>query len=1036
MRYKKMMLLTIFFVSLFAVSAVNAADNATDDVVSIEDAIDDTVSVNNFDGIVNDDELDEMFCSTEDNSVLSLNQEEDILTSSPPYNKYSVSVNDVTMNYGSSANVVVKINMPASGYSYKYDFHLKIYDSKNIEVVSKNYYSSSSSSSITHSLSANSLSPGTYTIKILNFADNKVMDTATLTVKDSLPYNKYSVDISDISYSYGYSSSIKMSITPASGYFYKYNYFLKVYNSNNVEVISKQYSSTSSSYSQIYSLSATALQSGEYTVKIINTYDNYVMDTAMLTVKATLPYSSYSVSVNDVTYNSGSTSSIKMSITPSKYSCKYDYYLKVYDANNVEKISKQYSSTSSAYSQTYSLSSTSLAPGIYTVKIINSYDDHVMDTAKITVKSVPYSAYSVSIDDVSVNYGSNALIQMTISPSSGYNYKYDYYLKIYDKNNVEKVSKRYYSTSSSYSQTYSLESTSLNPGSYTVKIINSHDSHVMDSAKLTIKSVPYSAYSVSVEDVSLNNGYEGSIKMFITPASEYYYKYDYYLKVYDSKNNEKISKRYFSTSSHTSKTYSLAANSLSPGVYTIKIINNYDNNVMTTAKLTIHQLAIQFQGVNGSCADNVKYTVRVSDNGNYGPGLAVTFTCSGKQYTVYTDNQGYATLNIHLKAGKYDITAKCIGDSYKNTITVYQLYVENDYKNMYVESLTGYYNSKNNIKYGWDGYFKGYFKIYKGNSVVYEIKVDTTGVVSDYKSYDDYDYTYQGSAINNAGTYKAVITDVNGKILSQATIKINKAQTHVKSKYFVSKIGARKTINAYVYDKSNSKKGIGGTAKFKINGKTYTVKVKDGVATLKKIIFPLKSKTYKCKITFSGDKNHKRSSVNFKFKLAKSNVVILKKNRSIKVGKYIIKLSPAQYKSLVKAFKKGNYKLVKMNTKYKHNVKKSYQKPVKKYKTTKAIKTLRYGSYLPMIREMRSNGWSKVSEYTYTKANPYNKYGIGLSAYTYAVCKWVKISYKTAYKTKAYPIKAKIRTQGSYSLPVVEIYSHGSTLQTKYVAIA
>ena len=89
-----------------------------------------------------------------------------------------------------------------------------------------------------------------------------------------------------------------------------------------------------------------------------------------------------------------------------------------------------------------------------------------------------------------------------------------------------------------------------------------------------------------------------------------------------------------------------------------------------------------------------------------------------------------------------------------------------------------------------------------------------------------------------------------------------------------------------------------------------------------------------------------------------------------------------------------------------------------------------------MIREMRSNGWSKVSEYTYTKANPYNKYGIGLSAYTYAVCKWVKVSYKTAYKTKAYPVKAAIRTQGSYSLPVVKIYSHGSTLKTGYVAIA
>ena len=629
MKYKKIMLLTIFFVSLLAVSTVCAADNTTEDAVFVEDAIDDAVSADSLKSVVNDDKLDEMSCSSEDNSVLSLNQENDILTSSPPYNKYSVSVSDVTMNYGSSANVVVKIDKPASGYSYKYDFNLNIYDSNNKQVVSKNYYGSSSS--ITHSLGANSLSPGKYTIKIINYADDKVMDTATLTV------------------------------------------------------------------------------------------------------------------------------------------------------------------------------------------------------------------------------------------------------------------------------------------------------------------------------------------------------------------------------------------------------NNF---------------VIQFHEVTGGCTDNVKYTVRVSNNSNYGPGLAVTFTCNGKQYTVYTDNQGYATLKVHLKAGKYDITSKCMGSSYKSTITVYQLYVKNDYKNMYVKSLTGYYKGKNNIKYGWDGYFEGYFKIYNGKSVVYETKVDTTELVSDYKSYDDHDYTYKGSAISGAGTYKAVITDVNGKVLSKATIKINKAPTRVKSKNFVSRIGAKKSIKAYVYDKSNSKKGIGGTAKFKINGKTYTVKVKNGVATLKKVILPLKSKTYKFKVTFSGDKNHKASSAVFKFRLSKSKVFILKKDRTLKVGKYVIKLSPAQYKSLVKAFKKGKTKLLKKNTNYKHNVKKSYQKPVKKYKTTRAVKTLRYASYLPMIREMRSNGWSKVSEYTYTKANPYNKYGIGLSAYTYAVCKWVKVSYKTAYKTKAYPVKAAIRTQGSYSLPVVKIHSHGSTLKTGYVAIA
>ena len=45
MKYKKLMILAIFLVSLLAISAVNAADNATSDVVSVEETTDKVVSV-------------------------------------------------------------------------------------------------------------------------------------------------------------------------------------------------------------------------------------------------------------------------------------------------------------------------------------------------------------------------------------------------------------------------------------------------------------------------------------------------------------------------------------------------------------------------------------------------------------------------------------------------------------------------------------------------------------------------------------------------------------------------------------------------------------------------------------------------------------------------------------------------------------------------------------------------------------------------------------------------------------------------------
>ena len=130
---------------------------------------------------------------------------------------------------------------------------------------------------------------------------------------------------------------------------------------------------------------------------------------------------------------------------------------------------------------------------------------------------------------------------------------------------------------------------------------------------------------------------------------------------------------------------------------------------------------------------------------------------------------------------------------------------------------------------------------------------------------------------------------------------------------------------------------------------------------------PLKAKTYKGILKFSGDKNYKGCSATFNLKLVKTDMVLLKKNKSIKIGKYTVKLSSKQYKSLVKSFNKGKYKSIKIVTNYKYKVKVPYTKTVKHYKTTKAVKTLYAGSYLPMINRMEDNGWTLVSEYTYTK---------------------------------------------------------------------
>ena len=351
-----------------------------------------------------------------------------------------------------------------------------------------------------------------------------------------------------------------------------------------------------------------------------------------------------------------------------------------------------------------------------------------------------------------------------------------------------------------------------------------------------------------------------------------------------------------------------------------------------------------------------------------------------------------------------------------------------DYSNVYVKNLNAYYGGDNVIQYGWTGSLNGYFEIYKGDSLLYQTRLSSYGGV--------HDESYKGSAIKAVGTYNAVITDEYDVVLAKATIKINKVPTRVVSPSFSSYIGAKDYVAAGIADKSKNKLfETSGTAKFKIAGKTYTTKFKKGIAYIF-IKFPLKAKKYTCSVKFLGNKNYKASYCKFNIKLSKSKVVILKKNKKVKVGKYTVKLTLKQYKAIVKAFKKNKSKTLDFKTKYKYKVKVPYSKAVKKYKTTKAVKTWYAASYMPMINKMHANGWTKVSEYTYNQANPKNKYGIGLSSYTIAVCKWVKVSYKTAYKTKYYPIKAYISFKKSTIIPSIELYSHGKTLTWKYMAIS
>lgn len=205
----------------------------------------------------------------------------------------------------------------------------------------------------------------------------------------------------------------------------------------------------------------------------------------------------------------------------------------------------------------------------------------------------------------------------------------------------------------------------------------------------------YSDYSVSVSDTTINYGSGGSISMSISPSSGSGHKYDYYLRIYDSSNNLKISQRYYSNSSSYSNSYNVGAYELSPGTYTVKIVNYDDDVVMDTAKLTVKDTSNKLSApdVTKYYGGSEKFVVKLTDNaGNPLSGQSITITLNGAKYTRTTDSNGQTSMAINLNSGKYDITTEYNGKKVYSTATVKDTVISKDFSKIY-KNGTQYYGT-------------------------------------------------------------------------------------------------------------------------------------------------------------------------------------------------------------------------------------------------------------------------------------------------------------------------------------------------------
>lgn len=212
------------------------------------------------------------------------------------------------------------------------------------------------------------------------------------------------------------------------------------------------------------------------------------------------------------------------------------------------------------------------------------------------------------------------------------------------------------------------------------------------------------------------------------------------------------------------------------------------------------------------------------------------------------------------------------------------LQASDDYCSGSIKSVTAYYLAYKPVAFSWTGHFVGYFKVYKGSKLVYKSYID------DYDG--SYEYTFGNSGV---GTYTTKLVDSYQGVIATGKLVIKKVKPKVSVKSFTTTAGKKFTVYAYVYNKQGFDLN-GGTVKFRIAGKTYKAKVKNGVAK-KTIRVPKKAKTYRCKATYLGTKNAKVSSTSFKMKVKKApkyKVVSIPTKMSVskyvtkKVGKYKI----------------------------------------------------------------------------------------------------------------------------------------------------
>lgn len=439
------------------------------------------------------------------------------------------------------------------------------------------------------------------------------------------------------------------------------------------------------------------------------------------------------------------------------------------------------------------------------------------------------SSYSVKVDvnNIQLEYG--VVIPINITPYDGDDYAYDFYLRIFNSTGSQIYDKNLYSYTPVNYLSHTVD-VYLNPGTYTIKLINYQDGELMDTATFTMTGEYLPPSFAKIDDISIEVDEEIVLPIRINPNPNEYYAYDFNLDIYDSFGDLVYSENIYSSTMRTNLNYTVDM-WLDVGTYTIELTNYTGGAFLDTAILTILDHPTQYATFTISQSGtyyNSKYvTVKLINTDTNLPikncGVALKFS-NGKTVTVTTNSNGVATYKVPFDAGTYKVKAVSTKSYIKGESADLTVNILKHPGTITISQSGKYYKDKKITVKLYDSATKSvvkgqYVKIKFSNGKTVNVKTNSNGIASYKVDFKPGKYTATASFSNKNYAFAS----------KSATFKILKVPVKIDAKKFKAGYDSGKYYKIKVINKA-TKKGVKGVKlKIKIKGaKTFKRTTKAG----------------------------------------------------------------------------------------------------------------------------------------------------------------------------------------------------------------